>query len=60
MLSETSDRKTNTVCFHLQIELKKKIKNRTKQKQTGTEKKLVVAKGEEDGEWIKQVKGTKA
>ena len=50
-LSEMSDRKTNTICFHLQIELKKK----TKQDKTeiDAEKKLVVARGEEDGEWIK-------
>ena len=60
MLSEMSDRNTNTICYHLCVEYKKdnKLVNITKgSRLTDTENKLVVTSGErqvgrgEEGAW---------
>ena len=47
MLSEISQMKTNTACFHLYVESKNLLKPETDS--TDPEKKLVDARGEEDG-----------
>ena len=48
MISQISQGKTNTVCFHLNVKSKNKRTNITKWKQTQN-KLLVVAGGEEGG-----------
>ena len=49
MLSEISQRKTNTILFHLYVASKKQNRN----KLIRTENKLVVARGEGVEGWVK-------
>ena len=51
MLSEISQRKTNTVCYHIYVESKKRIQQISEynKKERDTENKLVVTSGERKG-----------